>query len=165
MTERFLEVADIVAGFVPVDMSTAANTGDYVNLSRFGRCLVVLFKAAGTAGDDPVFTITQAQDNAGTGVKALNIDTIYSKVGTLNAVAAFTKVTQAAAATYTDAASAEAQAIIAVEVRAEQLDVENGFTHIKLAIPDVGTNAQLGCALYIMLDPTFAGASLESAEA
>jgi hypothetical protein len=165
MTARFLETADIVSAFVPVDMSSAANTGDYVNLSNYGKAVVVLFKAAGTAGDDPVFTLTQATDNAGTGVKALNFTTIQSKVGTLTGVASFTTTTQTAAGSYTDTVSAESQAIIAVEVRAEDLDVENGFNHIKLSIPDVGTNAQIGAGFYIMLHPRFAGASLESAEA
>jgi len=163
MTARFLETADIVAAFVPVDMQTAANDGDWVNLQNFERCVAVLFKAIGTAGDDPVFTVKQATDNAGSNAKALNISTIWSKVGTLSGISGFTKNTQAAGATYTDAASAEAQAIMAVDILAEELDSEGGFTHIQLSIPDVGGNAQLGCGFYILLEPRTAGATVPSA--
>lgn len=164
MQTKFIESADIVAGFVPVDMQTGANTGDWVNLSTYARCVAVLFKAAGTAGDDPVFTLQQATDNAGTSAKALTFTTVWSKVGTLASIAAFTKNTQAAAGTYTDTVSAESQAIMLVEIRAEDLDVSNGFNHIQLSIPDTGTNAQLGCAFYLMLDPLHAGVSQVSAE-
>lgn len=127
MSERFLQTANIVAGFVPVDMQTAANNGDWVGLKHYARCVAVLFKAIGTAGDDPVFTLKQATDASGTGAKELNFTTIYSKVGTQTGIANFTRTTQAAANTYTDTASAEAQAIIAVEIDAADLDVDNGF--------------------------------------
>lgn len=163
MTARFLEVADIAGAFVPVDMQTAANNGDWVNLQNFGRCVAVLYKAAGTAGDDPVFTLKQATDNAGTGAKALNFTTIWSKVGTLTGINTFTKNTQAAANTYTDAVSAEAQAIFAVDILAEELDADNGFCYVQLSVPDTGGNAQLGCGFYLMLEPRTAGATVPSA--
>lgn len=157
---RFLEGNQIVAAINPVDLATAANDGDWFNMKRYGRALAILFKSAGTAGQDPIFTLRQAQDNAGTGAKALDFTTIYSKLG---AVAEFTKNTQAAANTYTDAASAEAAAIMVVEILAEELDVAGGFTHIQLQIPDVGAAAQLGCGLYIGLDPVYPGETSMSA--
>ena len=162
MSEKFFQTANIVAGIIPVDMQTAANNGDWVSLKDYGRCVAVLFKGIGTAGDDPVFTLKQATDAAGTASKALTFTSIYSKVGTQTGIASFTRTTQTAAATYTDAVSAEAQAIIAVEIDAASLDVDGGFTHVQLSIPDVGGNAQLGCAFYIMLDPRHQGASLPS---
>lgn len=147
---KFLQKFNIASAFVPVDMSTAANNGDWVSLAKYGLVVIVLFKGAGTAGQDPIFTLRQATDNAGTGAKALNFEEVYSKVGTLTALGEFTRTTQAAANTYTDAASAEAEAIIAVEIRAAQLDVANGFTHLQLQIPDVGAAAQIGGAFYIL---------------
>ena len=68
MSLHFLEKCQIVSGFVPVNLATAVNTGDYVSLKNYGRCAVVFFAAAGTAGDDPTITLTQAQDVSGTGV-------------------------------------------------------------------------------------------------
>lgn len=149
--EKAIQSLNIEAAFVPVDMSTAANNGDWVNLALYQSVICVLFKAAGTAGQDPVFTLKQAQAADGTGSKALNFTAVYSKVGTLATVADFTRVTQTAADTYTDAVSAEAQAILAVEIAAEDLDINNGFTFVQLSIPDVGAAAQLGCGFYILV--------------
>jgi hypothetical protein len=153
---RLLDRLQIASAFVPVDMQAAANNGDWINLKLYGRCIAVLFAAAGTAGDDPVFTLQQAQDNNSTGAKELNFERIEEKVGTLTSVGTFTTVTQSAANTYTNTASAEAQKIIAVEIEAADLDVANDFTHVRLVIPDVGGNAQLGCGFYILGDPKFA---------
>ena len=64
--------------------------------------------------------------------------------------------TQTAATTYTDAASAEAESITAVEISSEDLDVDNSFSHVQLSVADVGGNAQLGCGFYLMPDPRHA---------
>ena len=151
------EFMQIVSAFVPVDMQAAANNGDWVSLKNYGRVAVVLFKAAGTAGDDPIFTLRQATAVDGSGAKALNFTRIDSKVGTLTAVGTFTKNTQTAANIYTDTVSAEAQAIMVVDIGPEHLDVANGFDCVQLQIPDVGGNAQLGCGFYILYDPRYAG--------
>lgn len=163
MNKHFLEKVQIAAAFVPVDMSTAANNGDWVSLKNYGRVAIVLFKAAGTAGDDPVFTLRQAQDVGGAGAKELNFTRIDTKVGTLTSVGTFTKVTQAAGNTYVDAVSAEAQAIMVVDIKAEDLDLANGFDCVQLQIPDVGTNAQLGCAFYLLHEPRYGKTPLDSA--
>lgn len=162
MTAKFLETANVQMAIVPVDLGTAANNGDWVGLINYGRVVAMLVKGIGTAGQDPIFKLQQAQDNAGTGVKDLLFTTIWSKVGTQTGLATFTKTTQTAATSYTDAVSAEAEAIIAVEIRAEELDVANGFTHVRLDIADVGAAAQIGGAVYILLDPRDAGSTLPS---
>lgn len=156
---KFLEQARIAAGFVPVDMQTATaadRTGDWVSLENFNRIAVVLYKAAGTADDDVTLTIEQAQDAAGTGAKALDFTEVAVKQGSdLAAVGRWTAVTQAAGNTYTDADSAEAQAIWVVEFPADRLDA--GFTFVRGSVGDVGSNAQLGCVLYVLTDLRFAG--------
>ena len=163
MSQRFFEEAQIVSAFVPVDMQTGANDGDWVNLKNWRRCVAVLFKGIGTAGQDPIFKLQQAKDNAGGSAKDLDFTTISSKVGTQTGIAAFTRTTQTADTSYTDDESAEAQAIIAVEVNADELDVNGGFTHIQLSIADVGGAAQLGCAFYVLCDPRHGGDSVPSA--
>ncbi len=158
MSAKFAEVANVVAGFNPVNMATAANNGDWVNMERYERCVVLLFKDASTAGDDPTLTLQQATSNAGANAKNLLFDTIWVKQDTtLAAVGTYTKVTQTAATSYTDATSAEDTAIWIVEIRAEDLDVSGGFTHVQASVADTGTNAQLGALLYIMLDPKYTG--------
>lgn len=151
MIEVLGGVIDIAAGIVPLDLQTA-RSGDYVSLKNFEGCLVVAFKGAGTAGDDPTFTLKKATDVAGTGATdATVIDTVYKKQGTLASVTGWTKVTQAAAATYAgDGESAESQAIYAWHVRADEL---GAYDCIAVNCGDVGTNAQLGCVLYILYGP------------
>lgn len=161
---RLTENMQIVSGFVPVDMQSGANTGDWVNLSNFGHCAVVLFKAAGTAGDDPTLTIQQAKDVDGDGVKELDFTTIAVKQGAaLNAIGQYTLVTQAAGETYTHADAAEAQALWIVGFQPEDLDVDNGFCCLRASVADVGGNAQLGCLFYLLSEPRFAGHELTSA--
>lgn len=151
---------DLVEGWVPVDLSAGANTGDWVSLRDWERVLVVFFSAVGTAGQDPTLTIQQAQDNAGTGAKALTFDTIYRKQAatSLAAVGTWTKTTQTAANTYTEGTSAEQDLIWVVEIQASDLDVDNGFDFVRATVADVGAAAQLGYLLYILAGPKHAHA-------
>ena len=155
MNQHILEKMQIVSGFIPVDMSAGANNGDWVSLKNFGRCAFVFFKAAGTAGDNPTITVQQAQDVSGTNAKALNFTRVDVKKGTLTAVGAFTTIAQAAANTYSDSASAASQMITVIEVKAEDLDCDGNFDCVQASVADVGTNAQLGCMLYLLHEPRY----------
>ena len=164
LNNLLVEEAQIVMAIVPVDSQSGANTGDYVSLKGYDRCTVVVLKAAGVAGDDPVITMTQASDVSGTGVKNLNFTRVDSKVGTQTGVGTFTTTTQAAANTYTDTVSAEAQAIFCVEFQSSDLDVANGFDCLKVAVPDTGSaGAQLLTAFYVLRGPRYGSGTLKSA--
>jgi hypothetical protein len=154
---RFADEFQVVPAIIPVNLATGANAGAWVSLKNYSHCTIAIFKGIGTAGEDPVISVLQATAVAGTSSKALNTARLSAKIGatTLAAVAAFTEVTQAAAATYTDAASAENEALWLIDVNAEDLDVENGFDCLSVSIADVGTNAQIGCALYILSGPRY----------
>jgi len=148
-----LEQIQIASGFLPLDLGTA-RTGDVVSLKNYRRVLVVFFKGAGTAGDDPTLTLEQGTDVAFGTNKALNFTTVYKKQGAdLTAIAQWSKVTQAAANTYTDTTSADVSAIWAVEIKAEELDIGADYDCVRASVGDVGTNAQLGCLLYLLADP------------
>ena len=147
--QSLAEMIRVVPAIAPI-AGGSARSGDWVSLKNFERCTVVFFKGAGTAGDDPVITLRQAKDVAGTEAKELNFTRLDVKKGTLTSVGVFTTVTQAAGNTYTDDTSAEAAGLFVIEVRTEMLDRDNGFDCVQLQIPDVGTNAQLGAALYIL---------------
>lgn len=153
---NFVENNQLVAGIIPIDLATGANNGDWVSLKNYRHVTCVLYKAAGTAGDDPIFKIQQATAVAGTAAKDLLFDTVYVKSGTLTSVGTFTKVTQTAATSYTDATHAEVQAIYVVEFDAEDLDAENGFDCIQMSVADVGAGgAQIGCGFYILSNPRY----------
>ncbi len=153
----------IVSGIVPVDLSSADNNGDFINLSKYRSVMVIFFKGIGNAGQDPTLTIQQATDVAGTDVKGLNFDTIYTKQGTLTSVGQFTKVEQTPASTYTDATSAEVEAIWVVVIDVASLDINAGFKTVRARIADVGANAQLGSVLYLLSEPREHKSPLDSA--
>lgn len=131
------------AGFdiVPVSIAADANSdiaGDWVNLQHVDRAYYVLMKPAGTAGDDLSILLQQAQDNAGTGAKALNISRLWHKIGTMSSASAWTKVDlttptddlDLVSVNSVDLATDTSPAVIVVEVLAESLDANNGFTHV-----------------------------------
>jgi len=173
MNKHFVEGHQVCQGFLPVAMNSASNAGDWVSLKNYGRCAVVVFKAVGTAGDDPVFTLEQATAVAGTGAKALNITRVDKKQAATNllAVGTFTKSTSVSPATndtfstntWTNSDLAEQAAIVVIDIKAEDLDIANGFDCVRLTVADVGTNAQLGTMLYIMHDPRNPKETLDSA--
>ncbi|MFJ6066575.1 hypothetical protein ACIQHU_26465 [Streptomyces tendae] len=154
--EALGRLVDVCVGAAPVDLSTAAVTGKRVRLRDAGGLTIVVFKGAGTAGDDPTLTLKQHTANTGGTTSNLAvIDHYYLKDATaLAGTEQWTRVSQAAAATITDpggaGTSAEHQQIIVIEVEAEQLS--DGYTHVSLDVADVGTNAQLGAVLYLRRD-------------
>lgn len=158
--EALGRVFDVSVGFQPVDMQTAANTGKRVSLRRSQAVTIVMFKAIGTAGDDPVLTLKEHNANTGgTSQNLAAIDHYYLKTATtpgLVGTETWSKVTQTLAATITDpggaGTSAESAQIVVIEVDGTKLS--DGFNHISLDVADVGGNAQLGCVLYFPHDLT-----------
>lgn len=147
------EFLQIVPAIIPVDLQTGANAGDWVSFRNYARCTVVVFTAVGTAGDDITVTVNQATLVDGTGTKvATIIDRVYRKQGAtaLTAVGAWTLDEQTIASTWTNATNAENELLLAFDVLPEMLDMDNGFDCFNISIADVGNNAQLGCALYLM---------------
>lgn len=149
-----LEQAQIVSGFAPQAI-TSARTGDVVSLKNYRRCLVLFHKGIGSAGEDPTITLLQGTDVAFGTNKALDFTTVYVKQDptSLGDVAQWTKVTQAATNTYTDATAGEQAAIWAIDIRAEDLDIANDYDCIRASIGDVGSVSQVGALEYILYDP------------
>ena len=146
-------IIDIIPAVQPLDLQTARN-GDYVSLRNASHVTVVLYKGAGTAGDDPVLTFQQASDVAGTGVKNLaKIDEHWQKQAAtdLTGTGTWSRVTQTASQTVTlDGTSAEQAGIYVFEIDVDDFDVANGFDCLRVNVADTGTNAQLGMILYIL---------------
>ena len=145
---EFLEIADIIPAFTPVDMRSSTNNGQWVAMKHVSRLVCVLLKAAGTAGDDPVITMKQATNNLGANAKALTFTRARTNIGPLASTPIWTIATQTAANTLTPT-SAASPALVAVEIQQNDLDINNGFAFVQLSIPITGTNPQLGAAFYI----------------
>ncbi|MEU2510561.1 hypothetical protein [Streptomyces syringium] len=145
---------DISAGIVPVDSQTAAMTGNRVSLKNAGGCTIVVYKAAGTANDDPVLDLQQHTAASGGTTADLDIiDHYYIKQeATLDGDETWTRVTQSAASEVTlNSTSAETQMIVVIEVDARSLS--DGYDYISLDIADTGSaGAQLISCLYFLRD-------------
>lgn len=148
---RFVDVADIAVGFVPLDLQTQRD-GVWVNLEKKEKLIILLCTGTGTDGDDPVVTVQQASDSSGTGAKALNFTKVWRKqAADAAAVSVFTETTQVAAETYTNT-DAHLQFLWVLDIDGDSLDTANSFNHVRVTFNDTGINAKLGVALYIVLN-------------
>ena len=160
---KFAEQYNIHPSFIPVDLSSAANTGDWFGLEGYGKIVFLFISAVGTAGDDPTLTVQEATANDGTGAQNLVVvDKVWVKQAatSLNSTGTYTMATQTAAATYTEATAAEQVAMWILEIDAEQMT--DGYDFINCSCSDVGTNAQLGAMFAILCDPRYPQGTLTS---
>jgi len=160
-TRQFAEHFNVVEAFLPVNIATAANDGDWVSLKNYSECTVLFFVGVGGAAEPATLTFEQATAVAGTSAKALaTITTIYQKQASTNlqSTGAWTKVTQAAAATYAlgSGANGDKAALVSITIHAEDLDGENGFDCLRVRVADVGTGPAIGSCVYIMGGPRYA---------
>lgn len=145
---------DIGLCFAPVDMQTATNTGKRIALGAERRCTFVLIKAVGTAGDDPVVSFQQHTAYVSGTSSNLSVVTKYylKDEAVLDNDETWQELTQSVAASITDpggaGTSAEHQQILVVEIDGDQLD--DGYGWVSMNVADVGGNAQLGAAIYIV---------------
>jgi len=156
-----LERLQVVLAGEPADVDgTSGLTGDYFDLSAYERVMCVCAFGDGTAASDLDMLVYQASDNGGTGAKVLNalqtgrIYTMYSTTYALYAaLTGWTKVTQATAdEQYTPTDNGEAVGVMVLELKADDLDNANSFTHIRCDLSDPGA-AKIAALLYIGLDP------------
>jgi hypothetical protein len=162
VNQHILEKMQIVSAIVPVNLATGANTGDWVSMKHYGRCAIVFF--TGVGANDPTVTLNQAKSVAGGSSKALNFTRgDYNEATALTSSGQFTTVTQAAANTFTVASSGALQKVWVIDIKGEDLDIDNGFDCVQVTVADVGTNTQLGCALYLLHEPRELSKTLPSA--
>jgi hypothetical protein len=147
-------VVDFSCGIAPVDSQTAAMTGKRFSMQNCGGVMIVVFKAAGVANDDPTLTLYEHTAYTGGTSTALAAIAKYAikQETALDGDEAWTETTQTAASTLVgNATSAETQEIIVIDVKAAQLS--DGYTHISLDIGDTGAaGTQPIAVLYVPYD-------------
>lgn len=148
---------DIGLAWAPVDSQSGNITGKRVFLGGATGVTFLVNKGAGTAGDDPTFTVQQHTAYTGGTTSSLAVvDHYYLKSETtLDNDESWSKVTQSVAATIADpgsaGTSAESQQLLVIEVGADQLS--DGYAWVSLNLADTGSaGAQLASAVYILHD-------------
>lgn len=155
MSLHILDKIDLVSGIVPINIGSARSS-DVISMKNHGRCAIYFHKAAGSASEDPTITVLQATSITPSSAKAVNFTDVYTKQGTLTSVGTWTKTTQAAGNTYTNATASENEACWVIDISADMLDVDNGFDCLQVTIADAGSVNQLAALTFILHEPRYA---------
>lgn len=145
-----------VLGFASSDLNSDATT-DRVSMQNAHRATIVFSKAAGTAGDDVSLQLFQADAATSGNTKALTFDHFYHRVGTATT---FTRVDLTTASGdvdtvsvngSTDLAADTVSATFLIDVKADQLDIANGYKYIYFTSPgaDVGNATYGSCMIHL----------------
>jgi hypothetical protein len=140
----------------PVDLNTAAITGTRVAMAKGARIAFLVMLGASLASTVQL-TLRQHTAAAGGTSQDLSVKNLYfKKVG---AATSFTKVEPTVAAAMYDLSVdfSTVGGMVVLEVLSEDLDNENGYTHVSLDIADAGA-AKIGAAAYVMSDMRYAPA-------
>lgn len=137
--QQLFEQEDLAESFKAVDLSTGANTGQWISLRDYHRASVMLYRSgsAGNAGDQSTVTIQQATSNAGAGAKALNSYRARYKTdmtGPSGDTWTIADVTSPQNAWQSPAGFGDKATLLAVDLEAQLLDDANGFHWIQASV-------------------------------
>jgi hypothetical protein len=121
------EQVKVVEGLLSTVPSTS--TPDYVSLKNYERCMVLIQVKNATTVTGSAITLKQASAVAGTGEKALSFSKAYRNIdtGAADVLAEFAVTSD----TFTTDATNSKNLMYVIEVKAEDLDVNNGFDCIR----------------------------------
>lgn len=140
---RLNESFKSIWGAPPQSYSGTAMTANYVSLKGYDRLWIIINTGA-WAGGTAAVTLSQATAVAGTSAKALGMSFMY--VNTSAAKGVFTKTAVTSNTFNLDTANLQYQ----IEVNASDLDVDNAFDCVTLAVASPGGNADFYSVVYIL---------------
>lgn len=138
------EQVKVVEGLIPTVPSTS--TPDYVSLKNFERVMILIIVKNATTVTGSAITLKQATNVAASGEKALAFTNYWSNIDTATAdvLAAQTAVSN----TFTTNNTNSKNLMYIIEVKAEDLDVNNGFDCIRAGTGDA-TAATVGVYYFL----------------
>ena len=142
---RMVDKLKVVPAFFAAVPTSAAPT--YVSMKGYNNLTIVLhWKNGATTSTGTAVTVNQAKFVNGNGAKAVGFDTAWVSNDTANSVA----LTQLAVAsnTFTTDNTASGLGIAQIEVRADRMDLANGFTALSVGLANA-TNSTVE-AIYLM---------------
>lgn len=147
------ENGKLVLAIAPVDTTGAGQDGVWVSLKHYRRLAVILLTGAWAGGTSAV-TLEQATDASGTSAKALAFTKYLKAYDTDDTPDDAGAVVAVTSNTYTIGDNANVQVI---EVRSEDLDINNGFAFVRVRTATPGSNADLIAGVYYLYEGDFAG--------
>jgi hypothetical protein len=153
MPEGLGRLYNIGSVTVPTDAVAGAITGQRNNLRDYGG---VDFLVVTSGGSTDITDVDLRQHTASTGGTSADLDVIdhyyYRTEATVDGDEVWIRGTQSAASEITDVGAASQELVLVICVEAEQLS--DGYTHVSLDIPDLGTNGTRFCTIIpILRDP------------
>jgi len=141
---------DVLCGWTPVDLGTAGATGARINMENYGRVSFYVYLATGTAAEAPTFTLQEhTAATAGTSTNLAIIDEYFQKEeATLDGDETWTRVTQTAAATVTDADWDDANEVLVQVASVDADQLSDGYEWVSLNSDDPGT-AHIGASFAV----------------
>ena len=136
----------------PKNYTGSANTIKYASLKNYDRMLVFIQTGA-WAGGTAAVTLKQATDVSGTSNKALGFSYVW--VNTAAAPDTFTRTAVTSNTFNLDTANL----LYVIEVRASDLDVDNGFDTVGVNVATPGANADFYGITYVLGAPRYPQAS------
>lgn len=152
MTMMFVEGNAIEAFAIPLDTTGAAVAGDWYNMKHYGTAVFIIQQGA-WAGGTPAVTLEQATSAAGAGAKALAFTKRFTKVAITGA-----GLVETAVVSNTFNLPNTPNTMNVLEVNAEELDTEGGFTYVHVAIASPGAFGDLIAGIAILSQPRYSGA-------
>jgi hypothetical protein len=151
------EEAKLVFALPPAVPSSAAPT--YVSLKNYERIAIIVLVKNATTVTGSAITLKQATSVAAAGEKALAFTTAKRNIdtGAADALADFTVSSN----TFTTDATNSKNLMYVIEVKADDLDVNNGFDCVKVGVGDA--TAATVAVLYALRGAKYATNPLPSA--
>lgn len=150
---RFIDNQKQMVGFFAAVPSTA--TPAWASLQNYNAIQIwIKWKNAASGATGSAITVNQGKSNAGANSKALAIDTVWLSNDTANSVS----LTQTAVTsnTFTTNTTASRTGMAFLEIRADRLDIANGFDHVQVGLADA-TNTTVHVDYTLGRFPRFSG--------
>jgi hypothetical protein len=151
-------MVNVVGALLPLDITGAAQTGQWISLKYYRRLTIILNQGA-WAGGTPAVTLTQAQNVSGTGAKPLAFTKRYQQAWNTGA----TGYVETAVTGNTFNLPSSANQMHLIEVAAESLDINNGFDCVRVNVASPGAFADLLTGLYLLSGARYQDGRLNNA--
>jgi hypothetical protein len=146
--EQLINQVHPVVGSFP--QAATSIESDYISLKGYGGVSIILMLDVSSATDDGAVTLTQATNVSAGSAKSLPFDWQYANLDTETSDA----LTKTAVTSNTfNAGGVTKSCLYVIEIKAEQLDVDNGFDCLKVSLATV-TNGY-SAILFLLHTPRF----------
>jgi hypothetical protein len=154
-----VELMGFETAVAPKDITGVAQVGDWMSLKNYAHVTIILIQGA-WAGGTPAVTLNQATDVTGATSKPLSFTSRWVKIGLLPA-STFGRL---AVTNDSFTLPNTPNNITILEVNGDDLDVDNGYDCLSVAVASPGAFADLLTVLYVLSGARYPQAQMPDAK-